>query len=135
MPFSIASFDDGTSARVGVAECINHDLLHIYPILAEKSGEFVAQFKATAVLLPSGTLVLNDYPFDKELYETPIKIEDKEVLDLLNAPLGRKKDQKGKDKPKTGKQEQKTEIPVPKVEAKAEEKKDVAKEAKVETKP
>ena len=94
MPFSIASLKDATSARVGVMECINHDLLHMYPVLTEKAGEFVAQFKATVVLLPAGTMVINETPFEEELYETTYKIEDKAVLDLLAQSLDRKKDKK-----------------------------------------
>ena len=94
MPFSIASLKDATSARVGVAECINHDLLHMYPVLTEKVGEYVAQFKATIVFLPAGTLVLNETPFEEEQYESTHKIEDKEVLDLLAQSLDRKKTKK-----------------------------------------
>lgn len=115
MPFSIASFEDATAARVGVGECVNHDMLHIYPVLTEKSGEYVAQFKATAVLLPSGTLVMNDFPFDKEVYETAVKIEDKEVLDLLKVELDRKKAKK--EKKPAAKGEKKEEKPAAKVEA------------------
>jgi len=96
MPFSVASLKDATAARVGVAECINHDLLHMYPVLTEKSGEFVAQFKATVVLLPTGTLVLNETPFDESLYETTYKIEDKAILELLAQSLDRKKAKKEK---------------------------------------
>lgn len=104
MPFSIASLKDATAARVGVAECINHDMLHIYPVLTEKSGEFVAQFKATVALLPSGSLVLNETPFEAELYESATKIEDKAVLDLLATSLDRKKAKKDK---KAAKKEEK----------------------------
>ena len=96
MPFSIASLKDTTGARVGVVECVNHDLLHIYPVLTEKAGEFVAQFKTTVVILPAGTLVFNDIPFEEDLYETSYKIEDTEVLDLLSQTLDRKKAKKAK---------------------------------------
>jgi len=103
MPFSIASLKDATAARVGVAECINHDLLHMYPVLTEKAGDFVAQFKATVVLLPTGTLVLGEPAFDESLYETTYKIEDKEILDLLAQSLDRKKAKKEKKPEKTEK--------------------------------
>lgn len=46
-PFSIRSFEDQTAAKVGVKECLNHDLLTQYPVLVEKPGEIVAQFKCT----------------------------------------------------------------------------------------
>lgn len=94
MPFSIASLKDTTAARVGVTECVNHDLLRVYPVLAEKTGEFVAQFKTTVILLPAGPLVLCQLPFDEELYQSEYKIEDKEILDLLAQPLDRKKAKK-----------------------------------------
>jgi len=113
MPFSIASIKDATSARVGVAECINHDLLHMYPVLTEKTGDFVAQFKATIALLPSGALVLNEVPFENELYESTSKIEDKAILELLATSLDRKKVKKpakeGKHEKKEDKKEDKKE--------------------------
>jgi len=42
LPFSIRGFEDLTGARVGVKECIAHDLLIDYGVLAEKKGEFIA---------------------------------------------------------------------------------------------
>ena len=61
LPFSIRAFEDAVGAKVGVKECIDHDLMTGYPVLTEKAGEFVAQFKTTvAVLLGStATVVLN----------------------------------------------------------------------------
>ena len=94
MPFSIASLKDATTAKVGVAECINHDMLHMYPVLTEKSGEFVAQFKATIVLLPAGTQVLCEPQFEAGMYESTYKIEDKGILDLLATTLGKQKGKK-----------------------------------------
>lgn len=128
MPFSIASLEDATSARVGVAECVNHDLLHMYPVLTEKAGEFVAQFKATIVLLPSGSLVLNGLPFESTLYSSEFKIEDKEIVELLATSLDRKKNKKEKkaqaqaqaEVKKEEKKEEKVEV---KAEVKTEEKK------------
>jgi hypothetical protein len=107
MPFSIASLKDATTARVGVAECVNHDMLHMYPVLTEKPGEIVAQFKATVVLLPAGTQVLNEPLFEAGMYETAYKIEDKEILELLGTHLGKKKVKK------PAKEEKKDAAPAP----------------------
>ena len=41
--------------RMGLGECINHGLLHPYPVLHEKAGEVVAQAKATVLLMPNGS--------------------------------------------------------------------------------
>lgn len=42
LPFSIRGFEDTTGAKVGVKECLNHDLLMAYPVLSQKLGEYVA---------------------------------------------------------------------------------------------
>ena len=42
LPFSTAGFQDQTGAKLGVKECLNHDLLVHYPVLVEKAGEYVA---------------------------------------------------------------------------------------------
>lgn len=36
LPFSIAGFQDQVGAKLGVKECLNHDLLIPYPVLTEK---------------------------------------------------------------------------------------------------
>ena len=58
MPFSIRGFEDLTGAKVGVKECVSHDLMSDYPVLTEKPGEFVAQFKATVAVQPKSTAIL-----------------------------------------------------------------------------
>lgn len=42
LPFSIRAFEDSTAAKIGVKECLNHDLITPYPVLVEKAGEIVA---------------------------------------------------------------------------------------------
>lgn len=42
LPFAIRAFEDPVGAKVGVKECIDHDLLTPYPVLTEKAGEIVA---------------------------------------------------------------------------------------------
>jgi hypothetical protein len=42
LPFSIRGFANVTGAKVGVKECLEHDLMMGYPVLTEKNGEFVA---------------------------------------------------------------------------------------------
>lgn len=54
MPFSIRSFEDEKAAKMGVRECVNHELLMQFPGLIERKEEFVAHVKVTVLLLPSG---------------------------------------------------------------------------------
>ena len=57
LPFTFRELETekASSHRMGIKECLNHGLLHPYPVLYEKSGELVAQFKATVLLMPNGS--------------------------------------------------------------------------------
>lgn len=53
LPFNLRNLVN--NARMGLPECVNHDLLQPYPVLYEKPNALVAQFKATVLLLPNGS--------------------------------------------------------------------------------
>jgi len=40
--FSLRSFADQRNARVGVSECLNHNMLYSFPVIAEKPDDLVA---------------------------------------------------------------------------------------------
>lgn len=48
-------------------------------VLYERPGELVAQFKFTALLLPSGTHKITGLPFDKSLCKSDRSIKDPEL--------------------------------------------------------
>jgi curved DNA binding protein len=98
--FSLRSFEDETSVKLGINEAVKHDLFHPYPVLAEKSGEYVAHFKSTVVVGKNGCQILSGLPVDLALFKTEHKITDEEVNKVLAISLDRK-DQK-KEKKKTG---------------------------------
>ncbi|RZB60366.1 ErbB-3 bindinb protein 1 [Glycine soja] len=54
MPFSARALED-KRARLGLVECVNHELLQPYPVLHEKPGDFVAHIKFTVLLMPNGS--------------------------------------------------------------------------------
>jgi methionine aminopeptidase len=58
MPFSIRGFEDPVGTKVGIKECVEHQLLEPYPVLCEVAGEYVAQFKATVVVQPNSTVII-----------------------------------------------------------------------------
>merc|ERR1712060_554198 len=62
LPFSLRAIEDEQVARVGVSEAKRHELLEEYPVLKEKDGQFVAQFKFTVLLLPGGTKKITGLP-------------------------------------------------------------------------
>ena len=54
---------------------LNGRIISVLPI----SGEFVAQFKFTVLLMPNGPLKITGLPFDKELYESEYDIKDEDL--------------------------------------------------------
>lgn len=88
LPFSIRGFEDLTGAKVGVKECMEHELICSYPVLSEKKGEFVAQFKATIVVQPKSTAILcGGMALDRAGLDSDKKIKDAELQALINGEL------------------------------------------------
>lgn len=64
-PFSLSQVEDEKHARLGVKECVDHGLFARYPVLFEKPGDLVAQFKYTVLIMPSGVVtLLTGFPVD-----------------------------------------------------------------------
>jgi curved DNA binding protein len=101
LPFSLRAFDE-TIGRVGVSEANRHELLHSYPILQEKPGEYVAHFKYTVLLLPGGTKKITGVDFAQaEALPTAGPVKDEEILKLLMTSAKPKKNKKKKAKEAT----------------------------------
>lgn len=66
LPFSLRNFDDEQCARVGVSEANRHKLLHEYPVMTERVGEYVACFKFTVLLLAGGVKKISGISFDQQ---------------------------------------------------------------------
>ncbi|KAG2432330.1 hypothetical protein HYH02_013050 [Chlamydomonas schloesseri] len=108
MPFTLRALLDEAAAqktelkasqlKLGLVECLNHGLLHPYPVLHEKPGEVVAQIKGTVLLMPNGSSIITSAP--RQPVTTEKKVEDKEILDLLATPISAKSAKKKKNKDK-----------------------------------
>jgi len=98
LPFSIRGFESLTGAKVGVRECLTHELLMDYPVLGEKKGEFIAQFKATIAIQPKSITILcggRDL-VGKDGYQTDKKIENADLVALIKADMWKEEDKKKK---------------------------------------
>lgn len=103
MPFTLRAFEDEKKARMGVVECVKHGLCDPYPVIFEREGEIVAQFKFTVLLMPSGPLRITGGPaFDPEMFKSDKKIEDEQILDLLSQQIRPTKKQNKKKKKAAG---------------------------------
>lgn len=101
LPFSIRGFEDLTGAKVGVKECVTHELLMEYPVLGEKKGDFIAQFKATIAVQPKSIAILcggRDL-VGKDGYQSEKKIENADLNALIARDLW-KMEEKKKEKKK-----------------------------------
>ena len=101
MPFTLRAFEDEKRAKMGVVECVNHKLLEPFNVLYEKEGEFVAQFKFTVLLMPSGSHKVTGFPIDLNDFESEYKIEDENIKTLLSKSAAPKSNKKKKEKCKS----------------------------------
>ena len=74
MPFCLRSLE-AKNARLGLVECLHHDLLQPYPVLHEKSSALVAQFKATVLLMPNGSDRITSAPAQEFKSEKQVRID------------------------------------------------------------
>jgi hypothetical protein len=73
--------------KLGLNECVKNELLHPYPVLSEKKGEIVAQFKYTIAIRNEGPLIISGNTIDLSRYSSEYKITDENVLKQLEVPL------------------------------------------------
>jgi curved DNA binding protein len=96
-PFSLNVFDNEenikttkpienikTVAKVGLPECVSHELFYPHPVLVEKKGDIVAQFKWTVAIRNEGPYVICGELVDRSKFITEVKIEDPKVKELLS---------------------------------------------------
>jgi curved DNA binding protein len=80
MPFTLRLFENETRAKMGVVECVKHDLIQPFNVLYEKEGEFVVQFKQTVILMPNEhTLKITGLPIDASLYKTEKTLQNPDI--------------------------------------------------------
>lgn len=75
---------------------LKHGLVNPYPVLYEKQGEYVAQFKFTVLVLPSGTSRENSFP--PPFVSSDHKIEDPGLNAILASSTKRAKKKKKSNK-------------------------------------
>jgi methionine aminopeptidase len=91
LPFSLRAFEDASGARVGVSEAKKHGILHEYPVIKERDGKPIVQFKCTVLLLPSGTKKVTGLSFSQaDRFVTDKKLEG-ELAALVTSSMNPKK--------------------------------------------
>ena len=97
LPFSLRAFEDQTGAKVGVRECVDHDLLIPYPVLEEKQGEYVAHFKRTVAILPKSVQTIAGHlAFDAAKLKGENELKDEAMKALIASEMWKREDKKKK---------------------------------------
>jgi curved DNA binding protein len=105
MPFSARALEE-KRARLGLVECVNHELLQPYPVLHEKPGDLLAHIKFTVLLMPNGSDRVTSHPI-QQLQPTKSIDDNAEIKAWL--ALGTKTKKKGGGKKKKGKKSESAE--------------------------
>ena len=64
---------------MGIVECLTHKVMEPYPVLYEKEGKVVAQFKFTVLIMPNGPLRITQGVHHPEFYKSEHSIKDPEI--------------------------------------------------------
>jgi curved DNA binding protein len=95
MAFHVLHLKDEKKGRFGLVECVNHQLVQPFEPLYEKSTEKVARFMFTAIITPSGPLILTDLPSLDQILagqthllpKDKIQLSDPELDSILSKPV------------------------------------------------
>lgn len=101
LPFSLRSFSDERNARMGLRECLNHELITAYPVLYERPNDLIVHVKCTVLLLPSGTVKITGMSMPENIISERELPEDiKAILSAADASADKKKKTKRNKKKK-----------------------------------
>ncbi|KAJ5178437.1 Winged helix-turn-helix transcription repressor DNA-binding [Penicillium coprophilum] len=89
-PFSLRQLDDEKAAKVGVVECVRGGVLRQYEPAGETDGSPVSRLLTTVAITKNGlTKLAAPKAVDLEQVKSDKKIEDAEILEILEQPLAR----------------------------------------------
>ncbi|KAJ6184009.1 hypothetical protein N7519_005310 [Penicillium mononematosum] len=102
-PFSLRQLEDEKAAKVGVVECVRGGVLRQYEPAGETDGSPVSRLLSTVAITKNGlTKLAAAKPVDLEQIKSDKKLEDEEILKILEQPLARSTgNKKNKSKKKT----------------------------------
>ncbi|XP_078493748.1 proliferation-associated protein 2G4 [Ciona intestinalis] len=111
MCFTLRSLEDEKRSKMGIVECWKHGLCTQFPVMWEKEGEFVAQFKFTVLLMPNLPMRITNSFFDQDCYKSSFQVTDPEIMNLLNTSTSRRAAKKKKKKAASKAVVESTEVP------------------------
>lgn len=98
-PYNVRNLEDARKARMGLIECVNHQVVLAYDIMTEREGEYVAQVFTTFAVTANGIVKFTHPSFDAGHYDSAKAVDD-DIKALISEPLktsAKKKKSKKKD--------------------------------------
>ncbi|EAS66866.1 proliferation associated protein [Dictyostelium discoideum AX4] len=86
LPFPLRNFDEKVS-KLGLVELVEHQVLAAYPVLFDRSGCEVVQFKTTVLVLPNGNHKLIGTEFPLPFVRSEFSVTDDAIKALIASPL------------------------------------------------
>ncbi|KAH6693998.1 peptidase M24, structural domain-containing protein [Plectosphaerella plurivora] len=100
-PFSLRQLEDERDAKSGVVECVRGNVFRQYEVVGDKDNSPVARYLTTVAITKNGITKLGAAPaLDLSKVQSDKKIEDEEILKILEQPLSRNTGNKNKKKKK-----------------------------------
>ena len=98
LPFPLRAFPDEKAAKMGMRECVTHQLLLPYPVLYERKDDLIAHVKFTILLQSGGTAKITGLEGPPGFASPDVALPE-DLQALLAEELGKKKkDRKKKSK-------------------------------------
>ncbi|KAL1973044.1 hypothetical protein VTN31DRAFT_6586 [Thermomyces dupontii] len=99
--FSLRQLDDEKAGKVGIVECVRGGVVRQYEPSGDADNQPVSRVLTTIAITKNGITRLAAGPTpDLSKFKTDKKIEDEEILKILEQPLARSTGSKGKNKKK-----------------------------------
>ncbi|TMS37896.1 hypothetical protein L596_004734 [Steinernema carpocapsae] len=89
--FNLRDCGEENKAKIAVNECERHGLVKPFPVFTDNDGAYVAQFKCTVIVQPSGILKICGCPLNMDLINCEKQITDSKIKSVLTSGLKPKK--------------------------------------------
>jgi hypothetical protein len=84
--------------NIGISECVRNELIEPYAPMTEKKGAFVAQFKFTICIFPTGPKKICGIQMNQPGVKSEKAVKNEDVLEILKRPMPGAKKKKNKKK-------------------------------------
>lgn len=100
-PFTLRASEDERTAKLGVKECVSHELVAPYQVLYERPGSFICHVKFTILLMPGGNTKITGIELPTGQFVSEGKTLHADTQAVLATEMKKKKKRSNKKKSAT----------------------------------